>query len=123
MLVQGCTTPAETINRPLPETREGGKWTSSSSAVDKPSKLNDASAPRAFRLSPSDRNRVGIDTSRQACQEYNQRFHPFREELRKAREKGYLGKIESLKLQMEELTSAVAKATGLGGTLPAEDQD
>ena len=74
--------------------------------------MSDASTPWAFRLSPSNRHLVGIDTSRQARQEYSQRFRELREEFRKPREKDDLGKIQSLELEMEELTNAVAEATG-----------
>ncbi len=51
----------------------------------------------------------------QARQEYGQRFRELQEGFRKARENDDLAMIESLELEMEELTHAVTEATGLGG--------
>ncbi len=51
----------------------------------------------------------------QARQEDGQRFRDLQEEFRKARENDDLAQIESLELEMDQLTNAVTEATGLGG--------
>lgn len=48
-------------------------------------------------------------------QEYAVRFSELQVEFRKARENDDLAKIESVELEMDQLTNAVMEATGLGG--------
>jgi hypothetical protein len=51
----------------------------------------------------------------QAREEYGRRYSELQEELCEARKNNDLGQIEKLEGEMEQLTSELASATGLGG--------